>query len=81
MKFNATLTASFGIFALAVISSIRGVFASPLSTLEPAALDLLDNDAREILERATPAAPHFVVYADSYDGNTGPPAASALKVS
>lgn len=80
MKLSTTLTASFGIFALAIFSSIRGVLASPLSTLEPETLDLLDHDAREILERATPAAPHFVVYADSSDSNTGPPAASALKV-
>lgn len=80
MKFNANLSTSLGIIALAMISSICGVFASPLSTLEPATLDLLDHDAREILARATPAAPHFVVYADSYDGTTGPPAASALKV-
>ncbi|KAF9530434.1 glycoside hydrolase [Crepidotus variabilis] len=29
--------------------------------------------------QAAPAAPHWVVYADSYDGTTGPPAASAIK--
>ncbi|KAF9530432.1 glycoside hydrolase [Crepidotus variabilis] len=29
--------------------------------------------------QAAPAAPHWVVYADSYDGTTGPPAASALQ--
>ena len=41
---------------------------------------LLDHQAREILKRATPAAPHFVVYSDAYDGGYGPPAVSAVKV-
>ncbi|KAJ7504340.1 glycoside hydrolase family 18 protein [Mycena galericulata] len=41
--------------------------------------DGLDQQARDILERATPAAPHWVVYGDQYvSGTTGPPAASAV---
>lgn len=40
----------------------------------------LGQTAREVLTHATPAAPHFLVYADAYDGTTGPPAASAIKV-
>ncbi|TFK39804.1 glycoside hydrolase family 18 protein [Crucibulum laeve] len=40
----------------------------------------LDQQARDILARATPAAPHFVVYGDQYvSGTTGPPAASQIK--
>lgn len=40
----------------------------------------LDNQAKEFLARATPAAPHFVVYGDAYDGTTGPPSVSQIKV-
>ncbi|RDB20908.1 Endochitinase 4 [Hypsizygus marmoreus] len=39
----------------------------------------LNDQAREILARATPAAPHFVVYADAWDGTNGPPAVSKIK--
>ncbi|KAF7370598.1 Glycoside hydrolase family 18 protein [Mycena sanguinolenta] len=39
----------------------------------------LGQQARDVLARATPAAPHWVVYSDQYvSGTTGPPAASAL---
>ncbi|KAJ7623187.1 glycoside hydrolase family 18 protein [Roridomyces roridus] len=41
--------------------------------------DGLDKQARDVLARATPAAPHWVVYGDQYvSGTTGPPAVSAL---
>lgn len=41
----------------------------------------LGQQARDVLARATPAAPHFVVYADSYvSGTNGPPATSAVTV-
>ena len=47
----------------------------------PSGWDSLDNQARDILARATPAAPHFVVYGDKYtSGTTGPPAVSSIKV-
>lgn len=42
--------------------------------------DGLNQQAREILARATPAAPHFVVYSDAWDGTTGPPAVAQIKV-
>ncbi|KAJ6610196.1 glycoside hydrolase [Mycena sp. CBHHK59/15] len=39
----------------------------------------LGPQARDILARATPAAPHWVIYGDQYvSGTTGPPAASAI---
>ncbi|KAI0705198.1 glycoside hydrolase family 18 protein [Cytidiella melzeri] len=45
----------------------------------PSNLDGLDKQARDILARATPVAPHFVVYGDEYvSGTTGPPAASKI---
>ena len=64
----------------------------------PTAFEGLDKKARDVLAdltpmgraldqhdleaRATPAAPHFVVYADQYQsGVTGPPAVSAITVS
>ncbi|KAF8588811.1 glycoside hydrolase family 18 protein [Ramaria rubella] len=41
----------------------------------------LDSTARGILERATLAAPHFVIYSDKFvSGLTGPPAASDVEV-
>ena len=42
----------------------------------------LDKQARDILARATPAAPHFLVYSDKgTQGITGPPPPSQVKVS
>ncbi|KAJ7446727.1 glycoside hydrolase family 18 protein [Mycena latifolia] len=43
--------------------------------------DGLDQQARDILARATPAAPHWVIYSDQFvSGTTGPPAVSAVTV-
>lgn len=42
--------------------------------------DGLNEQARDILARATPAAPHFVVYADAWGGVNGPPPVASLKV-
>ncbi|KAF8074843.1 glycoside hydrolase family 18 protein [Lyophyllum atratum] len=39
----------------------------------------LNDQAREIIARATPAAPHWVVYQDAWDGTIGPPAVSKIK--
>ena len=45
----------------------------------PSGWDNLDNEARDILARATPAAPHFVVYSDEWvSGETGPPSVSSI---
>ncbi|KIP08831.1 glycoside hydrolase family 18 protein [Phlebiopsis gigantea 11061_1 CR5-6] len=63
----------FAAVALSAITNVCSVFALP------AQWDKLDHEAREVLARATPAAPHFVVYGDAYvSGTTGPPAASAI---
>ncbi len=44
--------------------------------------DGLDLEARNILARAAPAAPHFVVYSDEWvSGENGPPAVSQVQVS
>jgi len=59
-----------------LITTFFGASAFPVNST---AFDLLGHDAREVLRRATPAAPHFVVYADAYDSSTtGPPAVSAI---
>ena len=68
------------VLARLFVASITARFCVSASYLPSEALENLDNDAREILERATPVAPHFVVYADAYDGTTGPPNATLLKV-
>ncbi|KAF7794236.1 hypothetical protein EIP86_005368 [Pleurotus ostreatoroseus] len=45
----------------------------------PSGWDKLDNQARDILARATPAAPHFVIYGDKgVQGTTGPPPTSDI---
>lgn len=55
-------------------------FTGP-SSAAPSGLDGLDKQARDILARATPAAPHFVVYSDEYTpGITGPPSTSQITV-
>ncbi|KAF4610765.1 hypothetical protein D9613_006970 [Agrocybe pediades] len=65
--------------ALGLFIANLSAYAFPVAN-STSPLDLLDHDAREVLRRATPAAPHFVVYADSFDpSTTGPPAASAIK--
>ncbi|KAF5361886.1 hypothetical protein D9756_002352 [Leucocoprinus leucothites] len=56
--------------------TIRGVLSVPVNEKT---WNSLDNQARDILSRATPAAPHFVVYGDAYDGTTGPPSVSQIK--
>lgn len=64
------------LFTLLTIS-IRGVLSTPV---DETAWNSLDNQARDILSRATPSPPHFVVYDDAYDGTTGPPDVSKIKV-
>ncbi|KAG6833011.1 hypothetical protein H0H87_012597 [Tephrocybe sp. NHM501043] len=39
----------------------------------------LGNEARDILSRATPAAPHWVAYWDKWDGTTSPPDVSKIE--
>ncbi|KAJ7180662.1 glycoside hydrolase family 18 protein [Mycena filopes] len=66
--------------ALACTSVVR-VSSLSVSSLSVNAtvLDGLDSQARSILARATPAAPHWVIYSDQFvSGTTGPPAASAV---
>ncbi|EGN97707.1 glycoside hydrolase family 18 protein [Serpula lacrymans var. lacrymans S7.3] len=58
------LTAAFSAFAL--FNSATSVPIDEFSGL--------DDTARSILKRATPAAPHFVIYSDKWvSGETGPP--------
>ncbi|KAH8093282.1 glycoside hydrolase family 18 protein [Cristinia sonorae] len=60
--------------AITVLLAPSRVESAPASSL-----DGLDHQARSILARATPAAPHFVVYSDQWTGTTGPPATSQVK--
>ena len=54
-------------------SQVASVFAAP------AGLNGLSVEARDILARATPAAPHFVMYGDKFaPGTTGPPDPSQI---
>ncbi|KAJ7116027.1 glycoside hydrolase [Mycena epipterygia] len=71
---------SFFLARLLVISSFflyfAGVHSGPVNGT---ILDGLDQQARDILARATPAAPHWVIYSDQFvSGTTGPPAVSAV---
>ena len=61
---------------LFAVSQVCGVFAAPTGW------DGMSNEARDILARATPVAPHWVVYGDKYaPGTTGPPDPSEITVS
>lgn len=73
---------SFHLARLAAVAftffSCPGAYSVPTETT---ALEGLGQQARDVLARATPAAPHWVVYGDQYvSGTTGPPATSAITV-
>ncbi|KAJ7696589.1 glycoside hydrolase [Mycena rosella] len=71
---------SFSVARLLAISSFVLCF-TPVNSgpVNATVLDGLDPQARDILARATPAAPHWVIYGDQFvSGTTGPPAASAI---
>ena len=66
------------IAAFLTVYLLVGVIAAPLENFN----QTLSYEKRDLASRATPAAPHFAVYADSYQpGVTGPPAVSAIRVS
>ncbi|KAJ6591530.1 glycoside hydrolase family 18 protein [Mycena vulgaris] len=70
-------------FPLALVAAIASAFLLfPRVNSVPTnvtALDGLGQQARDILARATPAAPHWVVYGDQFaSGTTGPPATSVV---
>ena len=72
--FSRTLSSALSL--LIAFTRITTVFSAPVEG------DVLDNEARSILARATPAAPHFVIYSDRFvSGLTGPPPVSEVKVS
>ena len=56
------------------------LLASSASVLSaPAGLNGLSYEARDLVARATPAAPHFVAYSDKWiNGENGPPALSQI---
>jgi len=56
--------------ALLAISQLCGVASTPVDTSS------LSDEAREILARATPAAPHWVIYSDKWQGSTLPSAST-----
>ncbi|KAJ7091499.1 glycoside hydrolase family 18 protein [Mycena belliarum] len=70
-------------FTLGCLASIASAFlffsrANSIPT-NVTAFEGLGQQARDLLARATPAAPHWVVYGDQYvPGTTGPPATSAV---
>ncbi|KAJ7760579.1 glycoside hydrolase family 18 protein [Mycena metata] len=65
---------------LSVVFACTCVVRVHSASLDADLLDGLDHQARGILARATPAAPHWVIYSDqSVGGTTGPPAVSAVK--
>lgn len=64
------------VLLLSAFSIISPVLSVPIEKAE------LDGSARKFLtRRATPAAPHFVVYSDAWvSGENGPPAPSEINV-
>jgi hypothetical protein len=73
---------SFYLARLAAVASAFLVFARVnAAPTNATALEGLGQQARDILERATPAAPHWVAYGDKFvSGVTGPPPVSAVTV-
>lgn len=61
---------------------LSALFSACVVSSLPSTSDGLDLEARNILARSTPAAPHFVVYSDEWvSGENGPPAVSEVQVS
>jgi hypothetical protein len=68
-----SLRFSFLAVAAMAIAQLYSAAATPIASDAQ-----LSNEAREVLARATPAAPHFVIYSDEWLGSTLP-SVSALK--
>jgi hypothetical protein len=70
-------------FNLSRLTGILSVFAlvcnAACNPLRAPDLSGLDSKASGILERATPAAPHFVIYSDKGTNTTGPPPPAQVK--
>lgn len=63
---------------VSVLLNFAAVWATPVNITAYEGLSL---EARDILARATPSAPHWIIYSDEYtSGLTGPPAPSAVSV-
>ncbi|KDQ61714.1 glycoside hydrolase family 18 protein, partial [Jaapia argillacea MUCL 33604] len=60
--------------AAASVCLAAGVLSAPLQGFSE-----LSTKARDILTRATPAAPHFVIYSDKYVSGTFPPPVSEVE--
>ena len=72
---------SFSLYNLVRAAVLAAILHVCGTIAVPSGWDSLDKEARDILARATPAAPHFVVYGDKYtSGTTGPPATSQITV-
>jgi len=71
---------SFSLARLTAVVSGFLLFARVSSVpTDATAFDGLGKEARDILARATPAAPHWVIYGDQFvSGTTGPPNASVV---
>ncbi|PFH51774.1 glycoside hydrolase family 18 protein [Amanita thiersii Skay4041] len=74
MFFKRFLSVTFGLLLA------QSALSVPVNDSQPLEFDGLGVKARELLARATPAAPHFVVYTDAWDGSSAPPSTSAVKV-
>ncbi len=67
-------------FTASLISALffsRLVQADPV---HPTVFDDIDGKARDILERSTPVAPHWVIYSDTGTRTMGPPDVSDIDV-
>lgn len=81
-KFLRFLTASFfvaSIFVSRVAALPQAFDADADAQLNATTIAVADDGT--VGELAVPSPPHFVVYADAWDGKAGPPAVSQVKVS
>ena len=78
--FSSTLFRFLAAATLFAIQFIGVVHSAPTSGLNATAFEGLDHQARDILARATPAAPHFAIYSDKWVSSSGPPSPSTINV-
>ncbi|KAJ3483841.1 hypothetical protein NLI96_g6045 [Meripilus lineatus] len=77
--FPVSLARFLALATLLALFTINSVHSAPTGNVTADAFEGLSHEAREILARATPAAPHWVAYSDKFFSSAGPPAPSTIK--
>lgn len=78
--FSSALARFLALATLLAVFTIGSVHSLPTRNVTADSFEGLSHEAREILARATPAAPHWVIYSDRWVNSNGPPAPADIKV-